>query len=503
MKKLALIFGVTVLCGQAMAQDAKTVIADAQRALGGVTSITYSGSARNVAFQQCGGNGAATICYGVHDPMQPIMNYVRVIDLAAPLSRQTGATNNFGGGGDTSPRAGTFFQQVTAEQAKGTNWNQALELYITPWGFLKGASENNATAARRKVGGKDYTVLSWSPAAKAPSGKAYVVTGYVNGENLIDRVETAVGENIMGDMQIVADYSGYRKFGNAVAPTRISQTRGGWPYMDVDVNTAQGNPPNLASLATAPPPPAGGGGGGGGGPPGGQPPALTVTKEDLGQGAWRYTTGAGSYDSVIVEFNNYIMMLEAGNGPAGQPQGRAQLYVDEIKKTFPNKPIRYVVNTHPHADHTGGLPVLIAEGATLVVQENSREFFERAFNTPRTLLDDSLAKNPKKLKIETFADKKVYTDGTQTVELYHIYPAPHSNALLVAYLPRQKVLFQGDFSINPVQGGGGWTPANEHVRALVPALEKLGITDYNRYINVHASAGPQTKADVTASMNAR
>ena len=498
MKKLALFIGVMVLCGQAFAQDAKTVIADAQRALGGVTSITYSGSARNVAFQQCGGNGAATICYGTHDPMQPITSYVRVIDLAAPLSRHTGATNNFGGGGDTTPRAGTFFQQVTAEQAKGTNWGQAVELYITPWGFLKGASENNATAAKRKLNGRDYTVLTWSPPAKAPSGKAYVLNGYVNGENLIERVETALGDNIMGDMQIVADYSGYRKFGNAVAPTKIVQTRGGWPFFDVDVNTAQGNPPNLASLAPQPPPPPGAGGGGGGGPPGGQPAAMTVTKEDLGQGAWRYTTGGGSYDSVIVEFNSYVMMLEAG-----QSQQRAQAYVDEIKKQFPNKPIRYVVNTHPHSDHTGGLPVLVAEGATLVAQENSREFFERALNAPRTLLDDALSKNPKKLKLETFAEKKVYTDGTQTVELYHIFPAPHSNALIVAYLPRNKVLFQGDFSINPAQGGGGWTPANEHVRALVPALEKLGVTDYNRYINVHASAAPQTKADVTASMNAK
>ena len=500
MKKLALILGVTVLCGHAFAQDAKTVIADAQRALGGVTSITYSGSARNVAFQQCGGNAYALICYGTHDPMQPIASYVRVIDLAAPLSRHTGATMNFGGGGNTTPAAGTFFQQVTAEQAKGTNWNLALELYITPWGFLKGAADNNATAARGKIGSESYTVLTWSPAAKAPSGASYVVKGYVGSDNLIDRVETWVGENIMGDMHVVADYSGYRKFGNAVAPTRIVQTRGGWPFFEADVNAATANPPNLASLAPQPPPPPGAGGGGG--PPGGPPPALTVTKEDLGSGAWRYTTGGGSYDSVVVEFNNYIMMLEAGNGPAGQPQGRAQLYVDEIKKTFPNKAIRYVVNTHPHSDHTGGLPVLIAEGATLVVQENSREFFERAFNTPRTLLDDALAKAPKKLKIETFADKKVYTDGTQTVELYHIFPAPHSNALLVAYLPKQKVLFQGDFSINPAQGGG-MQPANEHVRALVPALEKLGITDYNRYINVHASAAPQTKADVTASMNAR
>ena len=156
MKKLALILGVTVLCGNAFAQDAKTVIADAQRALGGVNSITYSGSARSVAFQQCGGNAYALICYGTHDPMQPIASYVRVIDLAAPLSRHTGATMNFlGGGGGTTQGAGKYFQQVTAEQAKGQNWGQALELYITPWGFLKGASENNATAARRRVEGKD------------------------------------------------------------------------------------------------------------------------------------------------------------------------------------------------------------------------------------------------------------------------------------------------------------------------------------------------------------
>ena len=234
------------------------------------------------------------------------------------------------------------------------------------------------------------------------------------------------------------------------------------------------------------------------GPPGGggTPPPLNVTSEKLGDGFYRLTTGQGSYDSLLVEFRDYVMMLEAG-----QSEARALAYIAETKKMFPSKPIRYVMNTHPHSDHTGGLPALVAEGATIITQANNREFFERALNTPRTLLDDSLAKNPKRLKIETFADKKVYTDGTQTVELYHIFPAPHSNALLVAYLPRQKVLFQGDFSITPAQGGG-MQPANEHVRALVPALEKLGI-DYNRYINVHASAAPQTKADVTAAMNAR
>ena len=142
MKKLALAaIGAAYFCGTAMAQDAKTVIADAQRALGGVNSITYSGSARDVAFQQCGANAAALICYGTHDPMRPITNYVRVIDLAAPTSRHTGATMNLGPGGSTTITPGTFFQQVTSQQAAVSQpWGGSLELYITPWGFLKGAS---------------------------------------------------------------------------------------------------------------------------------------------------------------------------------------------------------------------------------------------------------------------------------------------------------------------------------------------------------------------------
>ena len=216
---------------------------------------------------------------------------------------------------------------------------------------------------------------------------------------------------------------------------------------------------------------------------------MTVTSEKLGEGLYRYTTGAGSYDSVIVEFKNYIMMLEAG-----QSQARAAAYVAEVKRQFPGKPIRYVFNTHPHGDHTPGLPVLVAEGATIITHENNREFFERALNTPRTLLNDALAQLPKRAKVEGVGDKRVYTDGTRTVEFYHIYPSPHSNGLLIAYIPQEKVIFQGDYSVNPGQ------PANDHVKALVPALEKLGLVNFERYINVHVSAAPQTKADVWAAV---
>jgi len=510
-----------------MAQDAKTVIANAQKALGDVKSITYSGKAKDVAFQQCGANSEDRICKDTHNPMRPINNYVRAIDLSGPTSRAMGATNNIGAGGSTTLTPGTFSQQISAQQTDvSAPWATSLEFYITPWGFLKGAAANNATVSPKKVkvDGKNYTVLTWSPTVKAPSGKSYVIKGYVNDQNLVDRVETWAPDNIMGDMHILAVYSGWKDFGGVMAPTKIVQTRGGFPFFEVDVTAAKANPADIATLGLPPAPAARGGGGGAppagggaaGGPPrggaaaGGAPPLpgaapggapqaardgapaapapLVVTNEKLGDGLYRLTTGAGSYDSVIVEFKDYVMMLE---GP--QSIARGQAYIDATKKLIPNKPIRYVMNTHPHSDHTGGLPALAAEGAIIITQKNNVEFLEKSLNTPRTLLDpkvDPLAANPKKVKVEAVAEKKVYSDGTRTVEMYHIPGAPHSNGLIIAFIPKEKVLFQGDFSLpNPGE------EANDHIKALVPVLVKLNL-DFDRYINVHNSPAPQSKAEL-------
>jgi len=212
---------------------------------------------------------------------------------------------------------------------------------------------------------------------------------------------------------------------------------------------------------------------------------MTVTQEKLGDGLIRLTTGNGSYDSILVEFKDYVMMLEAG-----QSEARGVAYIAEAKKIFPNKPLRYVWNSHPHSDHTGGLPALVAENVTIITQQNNKAFFEKSLNTPRTLLNDTLAKSLKKVKIETIGEKKVYSDGSRTVEFYHVYPTPHSNGLTIAFIPKEKILFQADYTL-PAAG----QQANDHVKALQPVVEKLNL-DFVQYIPVHRGNVPQTKADL-------
>ncbi len=97
-------------------------------------------------------------------------------------------------------------------------------------------------------------MLSWSPDVTAPSGANYVVNGYINDENLLERVETWLEDNIMGDMHIVASYSGWRDFGGFIAPTAIEQTRGGWPFFEVAVVNAQANMSDVASCFQHPNP---------------------------------------------------------------------------------------------------------------------------------------------------------------------------------------------------------------------------------------------------------
>ncbi len=462
------------------AQDAKAIIDNASKALGagGLNSITYSGSASNGNFGQ-----STTIAGPL--AMTAITNYTRAIDFAQPASRATGATMPPAIPGGPPPQAGNFNQNITPANAA---WTQQLQIWVTPWGFLRGAAANNATVRSQRVGGTTYNVVTWMPAQKAPSGQAYRVVGYINTLNMVERVETWVEHPILGDMHVDTAYSNYQDFGGVKVPTRIVQKQAELQSFDATITSASANPTNITQLLTPPPAQgrggAPGGGAPGGGAPGGPPAPPAVASEKLGEGVYRIT---GGYVALAVEFKDHVVVIEGG-----QNEARGLAVLAEAKRVIPNKPIRYVVNTHAHFDHGSGLAPFAAEGITIITHENNKDFLEKALSAPRTLVGDALAKANRKPKVEGVGDKRVLRDETHTVELHHIKNLGHSDGMLVAYLPKEKVLLSADFNV-PAPG----QPASPFIATLVQNVERLKL-DFEGHILVHAPNPdrPMTRADL-------
>lgn len=455
------------------ATDANAALANVVAAMGtsDLDSITYSGRAWRIrnSFMQ---TASASPPWPSRDE---ITNYERAIDLTQPASLATGET--FSQNLFLEPAvAGTYTQNVPADR---TAWAQQLEIWLTPWGFLRGAASNGVEMDTRVVEGTAFTVLSWrSPASQtSPSGLRYQVNGYVNGDNLIERVETWVEDPFMGDFHVEARYDGYRDIGGLMIPTTIEQRRGGGGIFGVTVDSATANPANLAALLTAPPP--------AGGPPGGAPGGPAAPPAELAQ---QIAEGVhlivGGYVALVAEFEDHVLVFEGG-----QSEARGQQIVDEVTRLVPGKPIRYVVNSHPHSDHTAGLVPFVRAGATIVTHSNNVEFLDMALSTPRTLLGEPTL-DP---QFEGVDGVGVYEDATMRVELHHI-PNLHSDGALVAFLPEHKILFQADFTL-PRDGAS----ANPFVVSLAEYVDEAGL-DFERYLAVHAAQMPQTKAQLMAAI---
>jgi glyoxylase-like metal-dependent hydrolase (beta-lactamase superfamily II) len=470
----------TMLWIGAAAQDARTVVSESARAMGAenLTSITYSGSATSANF------GQTKSISGPYTLSTTVTNYTRAIDFAQPASRATGTTMTPAAPGAPPAQPGNLNQNIAANAP----WTQQLEIWITPWGFLKGAAANNATVRSQKTGGKAVDVVSWKTPQKAPSGVPYTVTGYINDQHLVDRVETWVEHPILGDLHVEALYSDYRDIGGLKVPGKIVQKRAGWPTFDASVTAGSANPANIATLLT-PPPPAGGAPAGQPAPPaaqGGAPAPPAVQSEKLADGVYRIT---GGYVALAVEMKDHVIVLEGG-----QNEARGLAVIAETKRVLPNKPIKYVVNTHSHFDHASGLAPFVAEGITIVTHQNNQNFLTNALGAPRALVGDTLAKANRKPKVEGVGEKKVFKDDTRTIELHHVLNLDHSDGMLVAFLPKERILFTADFNI-PAAG----QPVSPSIGTLVQNVERLKL-DFDRHVLVHAPNPdrPLTKADLLA-----
>jgi hypothetical protein len=244
----------------AAAQDVKTVLNNAAKSMGveSLTSIHYYGVAQTGNLGQ---NNNANQPW----PLANASDYVRAIDFSQPASRATWITYAAPVQGGAASQ-GQGQQNITAQNSASA---QQLEIWITPWGFLKGAAANNATARTQTIGGRRYQEVSWNSPIKSPGGQPYKLVGFINSQNLVERVQTWLENPVFGDMLVEAEYTHYRDSNGLKFPARMEQRRGGWPVFSAYILGAQSNPADLQKLMTVPPPAAGRGAGPGGAAPAG------------------------------------------------------------------------------------------------------------------------------------------------------------------------------------------------------------------------------------------
>ncbi len=204
-------------------------------------------------------------------------------------------------------------------------------------------------------------------------------------------------------------------------------------------------------------------------------PNPTPTVVELAKDVYMVKDAANGYNVMFVAMNDHVLVVEAPLNDATSKKVMAK-----IKETVPNKPIKYVVPTHFHDDHSGGIRTYMGEGATVVTTPGNKAYFETVAKAVRTIAPDSLTMKPRQPVIETVENmKRVFSDSNHTVELYDIGPGPHTKEMLVVYLPKEKILFEGDMlglpNDTPLVTAANETTAHfaERIQALGLAPEKI------------------------------
>jgi glyoxylase-like metal-dependent hydrolase (beta-lactamase superfamily II) len=462
---------------QNVTQDVTDVIGAAAAAMGttGLDAIQYSGTGSTNPTGQAFTSGGPW-------PQFTVTKYLMSVNYTVPAMRQeltriddqlptrgggAGGFNPATGQGGIRPIPGDIIQNQTTD---GRTEAGAINIWLTPHGFLKGAAANAGTARTSIVRGK--RALSFTAFGK------YTVTGTLSDRNLVERVETRMDVSFTGDTLFEGIYSEYRDFGGVKFPMHIVLRQGGYATLELRVSDVQSNSPPALGVRGNPPR------GGGPAATAGAPPgaAARAEPEKIADGIWFMTPGAEG--SILVEFKDYVVLVEApGN------DGQTLSTIADVKRMRPDKRIKYVVNTHHHADHAGGLRACVAEGIPIITHQTHKRYYEQEiFRNPHTLNPDRLARAPRTPVVETVSDKRVLTDGAMTMEIHLMRGQPHSEGLLMVYIPKEKVLIQAD-AFAPRPGAKPLPAPSPYTVNLVDNVARLKL-DVARVVHIHGGITP-------------
>ena len=327
-----------------------------------------------------------------------------------------------------------------------------VELYLNPHGFLKAAAlpgANPKAVWRWELGemgrdGPEVAPERMRVVSITLLGK-YRVDATINKENRLQRIHTWVPNPVLGDMNYEHEFTNesYIDVGNGIKFPTGWHSHEGWDdnvqaqsmstghnafggtMKDVKANVCPDpvTVPDSVRQATFP---------------------VRVETTKLADGV--YLLGGSTHHSVAVEFASFIAVFEA---PLNEQRSLA--VIEEVVKLIPNKPIRFVINSHQHFDHAGVLRTYMHIGATIITHFKNFDFYTRdVLNySPRTLQPDMMSLWPptevaEGYFYETVRENYVLSDGTRNLNIYYVNPLQHVEGMLIAYLPKEKILMEAD-----------------------------------------------------------
>ena len=321
-----------------------------------------------------------------------------------------------------------------------------LDIWMTPHGFVRAARMPGAEPTaiwRWEVGesGRDGATtggISKVAVVSATVLSRYRVNATVRQGDIVQRTQTRVPHPVLGDMNYEHEFGDWQDLGGGIIfhdgwddERQVPLLSGGHnsfggQFREMTANNCQPLevPPGIAGT-----------------------PAVreSVSSHELAEGVW--LLGGGTHNSVAVEFSNFVAVIEAP-----LDERRSLAVIDKVVELVPDKPLRFLVNTHDHYDHLGGLRTYLHVGATILTHQRNRMFYEAELlnYVPRTLEPDMVSLYPpteisEGYTMEDVDEKYILGDLDRILEIHYVQGlGMHVEGMLMAYLPQERILIEAD-----------------------------------------------------------
>ncbi|MBX3586478.1 MAG: MBL fold metallo-hydrolase [Ramlibacter sp.] len=458
--------GLLASCASPPADHAQSPLLAARKAMGGeaVQTLRYTASGTGASLGQAWLPGMAW-------PRTEISSYTRFVDYAhAALREDVVRSRAEATGGGALPLMGQGVQRTSGLLRGPYAWNlvgatavaapvaldsRIHDLWTTPHGVIEAALRNKAVM-RNEAG---------TPAFSFNVPGQFSATFYLDAQGLVERVDSVLPNPVLGDMRSTTVYSEYRDFGGVRFPGRIRQSQGGFPVLDLIVSDVRVNLQDELTVPAA---------------------VLDATErvdaQSAAPGVW--FLGGGSHNSVLIEMKDYLVLVESP-----LYDGRAEAVLAEVRRLAPGKELRYVINSHHHFDHSGGLRAAAAQGATLITSEQARLWFERVLANPNAIKPDALALSGKKVALLGVNGQRSLSDGERTLDIFMIEDSAHAQGFMMVHLPRERLLIEADAYTPGPPGAPPPAVPNANQVNLVQNIERLNL-QVDRLLPLHGRMVP-------------